>query len=243
MPVFQLNRELNFPAPELAEADGLIAVGGDLSPARLLAAYRQGIFPWYGEGDPILWWTPSPRLVLFPEEFHISRRLARIIRQQTFSVTADHAFKKVITNCAAKRSNKRADTWITQDMVTAYCRLHDLGYAHSIECWHENRLVGGVYGVSLDRLFFGESMFSDMSNASKIALHGLVRLAIKKGITLIDCQMRTDHLVSLGAREISRTAFQHHLREYIAELQPQTKWRLPVTDTKERDPADACREE
>lgn len=243
MPVFQLNRELTFPAPELAEADGLIAVGGDLSPARLLAAYRRGIFPWYGKGDPILWWTPSPRLVLFPEEFHISRRLARIIRQQTFSVTADHAFKKVIMSCAAKRSKKRADTWITQDMVTAYCRLHDLGYAHSIECWQANRLVGGVYGVSLDRVFFGESMFSDMSNASKTALHGLAQLAIKKGIALIDCQMRTDHLVSLGAREISRTAFQHHLREYITELQPQEKWRLPLTDTTERDPADACREE
>ncbi len=226
MPVFQLNRDINFPPPNLAEPDGLIAIGGDLSPERLLSAYRSGIFPWYGEGDPILWWTPSPRLVLFPKEFHVSRRLARTIKQNIFSVTADSAFKKIVTSCAEKRSKTRPETWITNDMIQAYCYLHELGYAHSIECWHDNRLVGGVYGVSLDRVFFGESMFSDMNNASKIALYALVQHAIKDGIGLIDCQMRTDHLVRLGAREISRTRFNKHLRKYITKLQPQKKWRI-----------------
>jgi leucyl/phenylalanyl-tRNA--protein transferase len=226
MPVFQLNREITFPSPELAEPDGLIAVGGDLSPERLVAAYRLGIFPWYGEGDPILWWTPSPRLVLFPKEFHISRRLARTIRQNIFCVTADCAFKRVVTSCAAKRSKNRPETWITNDMIKAYCYLHELGYAHSIECWHDDRLVGGMYGVALDHVFFGESMFSDMNNGSKIALHALVQHAMKEGIGLIDCQMRTDHLVSLGAREISRSSFEKHLRANITELHPQKKWRL-----------------
>lgn len=239
MPVFQLNQEIIFPAPELAEPDGLIAVGGDLSPERLLAAYRLGIFPWFGKGDPILWWTPSPRLVLYPEEFHISRRLARILRQNIFSLTADHAFKEVIMNCAAKRATKRTDTWITREMVDAYCLLHERGYAHSIECWQDGRLAGGVYGISLGRVFFGESMFSHRSNASKIALNGLARLAMHKGIALIDCQMRTDHLVSLGAREISRISFQQHLRTYIPELIPQNKWKLDLTGRGETGPADA----
>ena len=226
MPVFQLNRDIVFPSPELAEPDGLIAVGGDLSPERLLEAYRSGIFPWYSEGDPILWWTPSPRLALFPEEFYISRRLARIIRQNIFSVTADSAFEEVITNCAAKRSENRNETWITQDMLSAYCHLHELGYAHSIECWKEDKLVGGLYGIALDQVFFGESMFSDMSNSSKIALNALVQHAIKSGIVLIDCQMRTEHLINLGAREISRARFQNLLRKNIQELHPQKKWLL-----------------
>ena len=179
-----------------------------------------------GEGDPILWWTPSPRLVLFPEEFYVSRRLARIIRQNVFSVTADSAFKEVITNCAAKRSENRIETWITQEMMGAYCHLHELGYAHSIECWKENKLVGGLYGIAIDHVFFGESMFSDISNSSKVALNALVQYAIKTGISLIDCQMRTEHLISLGGREISRTRFQELLRKNIRELHPKKKWRL-----------------
>lgn len=242
MPVFQLNREIIFPPPELAEPDGLIAVGGDLSTKRLLEAYRSGIFPWYGEGDPILWWTPSPRLVLFPEEFHLPRRIARIIRQKIFTVTTDSAFEEVITRCAAKRAQNRLETWITRDMVQAYCTLHKLGYAHSVECWHDNRLVGGLYGVALDNVFFGESMYSDMSNASKIALHGLIQHAKKTGIRMIDCQMRTEHLVGLGAREISRSTFQKFLGEHIQELHPQKKWRLHKTNKEGVGPADACQE-
>ena len=226
MPVFRLNRDITFPSPELAEADGLIAVGGDLSPERIVEAYRSGIFPWYGEGDPILWWTPSPRLIMFPDEFYTSRRLARTIRQNVFSITADSAFEKVITNCAAKRSDNRIETWITSEMLNAYCHLHELGYAHSIECWKEDKLVGGLYGIALDHVFFGESMFSHIDNSSKVALNALVQHAKKTGINFIDCQMRTEHLISLGAREISRTRFEELLNKNIQEITPQQKWIL-----------------
>ena len=226
MPVFQLSRDIVFPSPELAEPDGLIAIGGDLSPERIMEAYRSGIFPWYSEGDPILWWSPSPRLILFPQEFYVSRRLARTIRQNVFSVSADSAFEKVITNCAAKRSENRLETWITQEMISAYCQLHELGYAHSIECWKEDKLVGGLYGISLDHVFFGESMFSNMSNSSKVALNALVQHAKETGIHLIDCQMRTEHLASLGAREISRTKFEKLLNKNIRKTTPQQKWVL-----------------
>jgi len=226
MPVFQLSRDIVFPSPELAEPDGLIAVGGDLSPERIIEAYRSGIFPWYSEGDPIMWWTPSPRLILFPEEFYVSRRLARTIRQNVFSITADSAFEKVITNCAAKRSENRIETWITREMINAYCHLHELGYAHSIECWKENKLVGGLYGIAIDHVFFGESMFSNISNSSKIALNALVRHAKETGINFIDCQMRTEYLVSHGARDISRIKFEELLNKNIRKITPQQKWRL-----------------
>ena len=164
------------------------------------------------------------------------------IRQKPYSVTADCAFRQVIKGCATKRSINRAETWITSEMMTAYCRLHELGYAHSIECWHNGILVGGMYGVSLGRVFFGESMFSDMSNASKIALHTLVRHGLQTGIELIDCQMRTDHLVSLGAREISRTCFQNHLHAKITHMGPQKKWRLHLADKEGIGYADACQD-
>ena len=226
MPVFQLSRDIVFPSPELAEPDGLIAVGGDLCPKRIMEAYKSGIFPWYSEGDPILWWTPSPRLILFPEEFYISRRLARTIRQNVFSVSADSSFEKVITNCAEQRSENRNETWITQEMISAYYHLHELGYAHSIECWKDDKLVGGLYGIALDHVFFGESMFSTMSNSSKVALNALVQHAKETGIHLIDCQLRTEHLASLGAREISRTKFEELLNKNIRETTPQQKWRL-----------------
>lgn len=227
MPVFQLSSEILFPPPELAEPDGLLAIGGDLSPQRLLAAYRIGIFPWYGAHDPILWWTPSPRLVLFPEEFHTSRRLARTIRQNAYTLTADRAFRDVIMNCAAKRSGNRDETWITPDMIDAYCGLHKLGYGHSIECWRGDELAGGLYGICLDRAFFGESMFSNISNTSKIALYALVQHALNTGIRLIDCQMKTKHLLSLGAREISRPRFRELLDNNIRDLKPRDKWQLP----------------
>lgn len=226
MPVFQLNQEIVFPPPEWAEPDGLLAIGGDLSQERLLEAYSNGIFPWYGDGDPILWWSPAPRLVLFPDKFHIPRRLNRIIRQNIFTVTADRSFEEVINNCAAKRSQNRLDTWITRDMIKAYCHLHESGYAHSVECWKGEHLVGGLYGIALDRVFFGESMFSDMNNSSKVALFHLVQHAKSSGINMIDCQMRTEHLVSLGATEVTRSKFQKLLEKNIQKLHPKKKWRL-----------------
>jgi len=210
----------------MAEANGLLAVGGDLSPTRLLAAYRQGIFPWFAEGDPILWWSPAPRMVLFPEAFHLSRRLARVIRQDVFSLSADLAFRQVMESCASIRTATRTETWINPEMIEAYCRLHHKGFAHSIECWQGGALVGGLYGIALGRVFFGESMFSAVSGASKVALHALVRHALATGIRLLDCQMRTEHLVSMGARGISRDHFQHLLDSLATPVAPQKKWRL-----------------
>ncbi|MHB8808817.1 MAG: leucyl/phenylalanyl-tRNA--protein transferase [Desulfobulbaceae bacterium] len=240
MPVFHLSSSISFPSPAMAEANGLLAVGGDLSPARLLAAYRQGIFPWFAEGDPILWWSPAPRLVLFPEEFHLSRRLARMIRQDVFSLSADMAFRQVMESCAAIRTATRTETWINRDMIEAYCRLHQQGFAHSIECWQGGLLVGGLYGISLGRVFFGESMFSAVSGASKVALHALTRHALATGIRLLDCQMRTEHLVSMGAREISRDHFQHLLDSLATPVTLQKKWHLRGTDKERIGPAGAC---
>lgn len=226
MPVFQLTEEILFPPVELAEPDGLLAIGGDLSPERILTAYSEGIFPWYGEGEPILWWSPAPRLVLFPEEYHPSKRLCRTVRQKVFSVTADKAFTSVVSSCSIQRSPNRSETWITGDMVEAYSILHDRGYAHSIECWQEGKLVGGLYGIALGQVFFGESMFSSVSNSSKVALFHLIQHSLQTGICIIDCQVKTEHLVSHGAREISRSCFLGHLKQHIQDLQPQKKWRL-----------------
>ncbi len=224
MPVFRLSKEIVFPATDLAEPDGLLAVGGDLSPARLLCAYEQGIFPWYSGKEPILWWSPVPRLVLLPEEFHLPKRLARTIRQQVFEVTADTAFAEVIGACAAMR--QESGTWITSEMQAAYIRLHELGFAHSIECRRDGLLVGGLYGICLDRFFFGESMFSRQSNASKVALVALVKHAQQTGIQAIDCQMTTSHLLRFGSRELDRQEFQTLLDQYIQRIQPQAKWLL-----------------
>lgn len=243
MPVFRLSAAISFPSPAMAEANGLLAVGGDLSPAWLLAAYRQGIFPWFAEGDPILWWSPAPRLVLFPEEFHLSRRLARMIRQGLFCLSADLAFRQVMESCAAIRTAIRTETWITPEMIEAYCLLHHQGFAHSIECWQGGVLVGGLYGISLGRVFFGESMFSTVSGASKVALHALTRHALATGIQLLDCQMRTEHLVSMGAREIGRDHFQQLLDSLATPVAPQKKWRLRGTDKERIGPAGACRKE
>ncbi len=226
MPVFQLPHDIIFPLPEHAEPDGLLAVGGDLSPARLLAAYCQGIFPWYSEGEPILWWSPAPRLVLYPGEFHLPRRLARTMRRNVFSVSADTAFREVMENCARVRTESGEGTWITAEMLAAYCRLHEIGFAHSIECWHQGRLAGGLYGVCLDRVFFGESMFTRVRDASKVALARLVEHARATGIGMIDCQMTTDHLLRFGAREVDRQRFQDELQDLIREIRPQKKWRL-----------------
>lgn len=207
MPVYLLSEELVFPPPHLSTKEGLLAVGGDLRPERLLLAYRKGIFPWYSEDEPILWWSPDPRLVLYPHALKVSRSFRRIIRKGIFRVTMDAAFDRVIGECANLRLGTGTGTWITNDMQAAYRTLHALGYAHSVEAWHAGRLVGGLYGVSLGRVFFGESMFSAMSSASKICLFHLTQYLRLRDFHMIDCQVHTDHLMRMGARPIARDAF------------------------------------
>jgi leucyl/phenylalanyl-tRNA--protein transferase len=214
-----------FPPVEgaLEEPDGLLCVGGDLSPQRLLAAYRRGIFPWYAEGQPILWWSPNPRAVLFPGEFRISRSLAKIVRNRGYTVTYDQDFATVVRHCGDQQLRPEG-TWISPDMRRAYARLHDLGYAHSVETWDEGRLVGGLYGVALGRVFFGESMFSTERDASKVALHALVRALLSRNVEMIDCQVASAHLESLGARVIPRSEFTARLDRCIPDLQPVAGW-------------------
>lgn len=205
-----------FPPPEraLKEPNGLLAAGGDLSPERLLAAYRRGIFPWYGEGEPILWWSPDPRMVLFPGELIVSRSLRKTLRNTAYEIRFDHAFDAVIKACADPRPGQPG-TWITDEMRAAYNRLHSMGRAHSVETWIEGELAGGLYGVALGRVFFGESMFSRRRDASKIALVALVERLKNDGYELIDCQLHTNHLQSLGARNIPRWQFLRRLAELI----------------------------
>lgn len=226
MPVFQLSDTLYFPPPELAREDGLLAIGGDLSPQRLLLSYQMGIFPWYAEGDPILWWAPTPRLILIPQEFHLSRSLKKQLNQGTFEFSMDTAFAEVISACAEARSGQRHGTWINDQMRDAYCHLHQLGYAHSVECWHEGTLAGGLYGVSIGGMFFGESMFSRIANSSKAALALLCGQLAAWGFDGIDCQMRTDHLISLGAKEISGSIFFSLLQKSILRPGREGTWRL-----------------
>ena len=225
MPVFQLTDKLTFPPAELAEKNGLLAIGGDLSPERLLLAYRNGIFPWYSEGDPILWWSPSPRLVIFPNEFKIPKRLSRLMRQKSFTVTIDLAFRQIITACSRTDNRQEKGTWITNDMLEAYCTLHDMGYAHSVECWLDTELAGGLYGISLGKIFFGESMFSKQPNSSKIALVHLMQKLQEWNFDLIDCQMRTEHLMQFGAREIPGNHFRKLLEKNIACPNQKGKWK------------------
>ncbi len=224
MSVFQLTKEIIFPQPSLADKNGLLAIGGDLQPARLVAAYRSGIFPWFAPGDPLLWWFIDPRLVIFLNEFKISRRLARDIKKAQFRVTFDRAFERVISSCAQIRREQGEGTWISGQMQDAYCRLHELGYAHSVECWQGEMLAGGLYGIALDRIFFGESMFTRVSNGSKIALAALVSRLKVANFHLIDCQMTTQHLLSFGAREISGTEFLDQLKLCIQTTVPGGKW-------------------
>jgi leucyl/phenylalanyl-tRNA--protein transferase len=207
MPVFRLGPEPIFPAAELAEPDGLLAIGGDLRPERLLTAYRQGIFPWYEPGGPILWWSPDPRLVLVPGEMHVSERLKRTIRQGRFATRYDSAFARVINACAEVPRKHEDGTWITPEMQHAYIRLHELGHAHCMESWQDDVLVGGIYGVRIGRCFCGESMFHRQRDASKVALVALVHYLASEGIDLIDCQVASEHLIRLGAREIPRSKF------------------------------------
>ncbi len=215
MPIYRLGRPIAFPHPSLAEPDGLLAVGGDLSPERLLAAYSEGIFPGFDERSPILWWSPDPRLVLEPADLHVSRTLRRTLRHGTYRVTSDRAFERVIRRCAARERPNQHGTWITSEMIDAYVRLHDLGFAHSFEAWEGEALAGGLYGVSLGSAFFGESMFADRPDASKAAFVRSVEFLVSRGAGLVDCQVRTEHLVSLGAHEISRNQFLARLREAL----------------------------
>lgn len=207
MPIFQLIDNKGFPPPELAEDDGLLAVGGNLSSEMLLKAYSSGIFPWYNESSPILWWSPDPRLVLFPEELHISRSLRQVIKKEIFKITTDIAFEEVIKNCATIKRRGFEGTWLTEEMIKAYIALHNLGYAHSVESWHEGELVGGLYGVLIGGVFFGESMFTKMNNASKVAFVKIVQKFIDWGIDIVDCQVVTIHLINMGARTIPRGYF------------------------------------
>jgi leucyl/phenylalanyl-tRNA--protein transferase len=198
----------------MREPNGLLAAGGDLEPERLLSAYRRGIFPWYGQGEPILWWSPDPRMVLVPGEFRLPRSLAKRLRRSDYEVRADSAFYDVIAGCAQPRDGA-AGTWITPEMQAAYCRLHVLGHAHSFETWIGGQLAGGLYGVAIGHAFFGESMFTRVSDASKIALVHLVFQLRRWGYGLIDCQMNTAHLARFGAREIPRTLFSQQLAELV----------------------------
>lgn len=207
---------LSFPPLEkaLREPNGLLAAGGDLSPERLIQAYRHGCFPWYQQGQPLLWWSPDPRTVLFPNELHISRSLHKVLRRGTFQVTFDHDFAAVIQACAEPRSYADG-TWITPSMQAAYMELHRRGIAHSVEAWQDGVLVGGLYGLAMGQLLFGESMFSRTDNASKVGFVSLVSQLKDWGFVLIDCQMPTQHLHSLGAREIPRSEFARYLRQFL----------------------------
>ena len=205
-----------FPAVSraLKEPNGLLAAGGDLSATRLLDAYRRGIFPWYSEGEPLLWWSPDPRMVLVPREFRISRSLRKRVRRKDYALTADTRFADVMRACAEARGGQ-SGTWITGDMVSAYTALHAQGYAHSVETWIAGELVGGLYGVAIGRMFFGESMFARVTDASKIALAHLARQLGRWRFGMIDCQMVTSHLASLGAREIPRAEFMRNLAKLV----------------------------
>ena len=224
MPVFLLSENVAFPPAHFATPEGLLAVGGDLSQERLLSAYRKGIFPWYSVNEPILWWSPDPRLVLYPGELHVSRTLNRVMRKNRFTVTMDGAFEDVITACAKTRTQNEEGTWIVDDMQAAYCRLYEAGYAHSVESWLDGRLVGGLYGVSLGRCFFGESMFSNASNASNVALVALARHLMTLSFDFIDCQVTTAHLMRFGAREIPRSQFLKELHKALAGPTLKGRW-------------------
>jgi leucyl/phenylalanyl-tRNA--protein transferase len=206
MPLFVLNNELVFPPVDQAEPDGLLAVGGDLSVERLLLAYRQGIFPWY-EGRHILWWSPDPRFVLFPDELKESKSMKQLAKKNAFDFRVDTAFSEVITNCKTVARRGQESTWITDEVRAAYIRLHKAGHAHSAEAWRDGQLVGGLYGIRMGRAFFGESMFSKESNASKFAFIQYVQRLSGEGVELVDCQVYTEHLESLGARMIPRSEF------------------------------------
>lgn len=214
MPIFAIEKEPFFPPVHLAEPDGLLAMGGDLSPERLLLAYKSGIFPWY-EGNTILWWCPHPRFVLFPEEFKMSKSLKTVLNKNAFEFTVNKAFAQVIHHCKEIKRPGQQGTWITDEVEKAYCKMHELGHAHSAEVWKDGKLAGGLYGIKMGKVFFGESMFSKETNASRYGFTNYVQQLKKEGIELIDCQVYTAYLESFGARMIDRKKFIALLRELI----------------------------
>jgi leucyl/phenylalanyl-tRNA--protein transferase len=226
MPVYRLGPEIAFPPPEEAEPSGLLAVGGDLRPERLLLAYSMGIFPWYDEEHPILWHSPDPRYVLLPPDLAVSRTLRRALKRGAFDVTLDTAFEDVIRACAESPRKNDPGTWITSDMIDAYCRLFELGFAHSAEAWREGELAGGLYGVSLGGCFFGESMFTRLTDASKVAFVTLVRQLAAWQFDLIDCQVHTEHLVRFGATPWTRRRFLERLGASLARPTRRGRWSL-----------------
>lgn len=227
--ILLLQEDTPFPpvTQALGNPNGLLAAGGDLSPARLLDAYRHGIFPWFGENDPILWWSPDPRMVLIPAEFRISHSLRKTLRRGAYQLRTDSAFEQVMRACAAPREGQDG-TWIQEEMVRAYCELHRLGYAHSVETWMGGELVGGLYGIGIGKMFYGESMFSRRTDASKIALAHLCAQLQRWDFGMIDCQMNTAHLASLGAREIPRQTFINEMGRLNASPEP-PNWQFDVT--------------
>jgi len=224
--IFRLHRAAAFPDPDLAEPDGLLAVGGDLSERRLVAAYAEGIFPWYSPGSPILWWAPDPRAVLLPEDLHVSRSLRKAMRSGRYRVRADTAFGSVIRRCAEKPRPGQDGTWIVPEMIEAYERLHASGFAHSVEAWEGGELAGGLYGVSLGGAFFGESMFADRPDASKVAFAVLVEWLRGRQFDLVDCQVETDHLTRFGALPIPRREFRLRLAESLEKPTVRGAWDL-----------------
>jgi leucyl/phenylalanyl-tRNA--protein transferase len=226
MPIFRLVEDMVFPPPDYADPSGLIAVGGDLSSERLLEAYRVGIFPWYSDDQPILWWSPDPRFILEPDEFRISHSLQKTLQRKLFQVTFDRVFEEVIAACATVPREGQRGTWITPEMHDAYIRLHGLGFAHSVETWLGGKLVGGLYGVSLGKAFFGESMFHHSTDASKVALATLVEKLKSWGFHFIDSQMTTEHMISLGAKEIPRRIFLKRLQSALRHSTKRGKWHV-----------------
>ena len=213
--MFLLSNELYFPPVTEADEEGILAIGGDLSTQRLLLAYRNGIFPWYTDDEPIIWWCPNPRFVLFPDEIKISKSMRAVIKKQTYSFTINNCFNNVIKNCKTINREGQSDTWISEEVIDAYTNLHNLGYALSAETWKNNKLVGGLYGVKMGNIFFGESMFSLSPNASKFAFIQLVQYLKNEGVKLIDCQVYTNHLESLGAKMIDRNDFMRLLEQHL----------------------------
>ncbi|HKK90370.1 MAG TPA: leucyl/phenylalanyl-tRNA--protein transferase [Desulfobacteraceae bacterium] len=224
MPLFRLSHRNEFPPARLARVDGLLCIGGDLSQSRILLAYRNGIFPWYSSSEPILWWSPDPRLVLYPEKIRVSRSLKKKIRKHHFQITMDRNFDGVIRECADSRIEKREETWLGRKMIQAYTRLHKSGYAHSVEAWKDGTLAGGLYGISLGGCFFGESMFTRVSDASKTALCALACHLETLGFNLIDCQVTTDHMLSMGAEEIPRADFLSQIETSLARKTEKGPW-------------------
>ena len=215
-----------FPDPREASDEGLLAYGGDLNPNRILTAYRKGIFPWFNEGDPILWWSPDPRLLLYPKEFKVSKSLRRVIRNRGFEIEFDRDFRSVIEYCSTvPRSGQDGTTWLTNEMKEAYIELFNMGFAHSVETYYRGELVGGFYGVAMGKAFFGESMFSLMSDASKVALKSLSDILAQKDYRFIDCQVPTEHLISLGAKLVDRDEFLDQLEEALNESSDLGSWR------------------